>query len=271
MLLNRAGSVRPPLVYVAIGLPERLARAARASACAALYARALASSAAVARVQRARGRGAPRLARRGTASRRGSSSCRSGSTSRPSSPSTGQAAVDVVSVGADPHRDVGLFLRVAADDAEPHVSPRHARPIARAALGVAACERRGRDRHPVRRDAAAGSRRRASSRLPVLENSYSGATTVLLQAMALGKPVVVTRTKAIATGYGLVDGENCRLVPPGDEEVFERALKDVLRDDWRGRALGAGARRAVEDGLTWTRYVDRIEGVLLDATERRNP
>ena len=107
--------------------------------------------------------------------------------------------------------------------------------------------------------------------LPVLENSYSGATTVLLQAMALGKPVVVTRTKAIATGYGLVDGENCRLVPPGDEEMFERALKDVLRDDWRGRALGAGARRAVEDGLTWTRYVDRIEGVLLGATERRNP
>ena len=107
--------------------------------------------------------------------------------------------------------------------------------------------------------------------LPVLENSYSGATTVLLQAMALGKPVVVTRTKAIATGYGLVDGENCRLVPPGDDEMFERALKDVLRDEWRGRALGAGARRAVEDGLTWTRYVDRIEGVLLDATERRNP
>ena len=52
--------------------------------------------------------------------------------------------------------------------------------------------------------------------LPVLDNSYSGATTVLLQAMALAKPVVVTRTKAIASGYGLVDGENCRLVEPGD-------------------------------------------------------
>ena len=59
--------------------------------------------------------------------------------------------------------------------------------------------------------------------LPVRENSYSGATTVLLQAMALGKPVVVTRTKAIETGYGLVDGENCRLVAPGDDMGFERA------------------------------------------------
>jgi glycosyltransferase involved in cell wall biosynthesis len=98
--------------------------------------------------------------------------------------------------------------------------------------------------------------------LPVLENSYSGATTVLLQAMALAKPVVVTRTQAIATGYGLVDGENCRLVPPGDAAMFQRALKDVLRDEWRARALGASARMTVERDLTWERYVDRIEAVL---------
>ena len=39
--------------------------------------------------------------------------------------------------------------------------------------------------------------------LPVRDNSYSGATTVLLQAMASAKPVVVSRTKAVASGYGL--------------------------------------------------------------------
>jgi glycosyltransferase involved in cell wall biosynthesis len=83
--------------------------------------------------------------------------------------------------------------------------------------------------------------------------------------MALGKPVVVSRTKAIATGYGLVDGENCRLVPPGDAETLERALAEVLRDDWRARALGASARLAVERELTWDRYVDRIEKALSDA------
>ena len=107
--------------------------------------------------------------------------------------------------------------------------------------------------------------------LPVRENSYSGATTVLLQAMALGKPVVVTRTQAIATGYGLVDGENCRLVAPGDEVAFERAVSGVLGDEFHARALGSSARTTVERALTWERYVDRIEGVLLAATERRNP
>jgi glycosyltransferase involved in cell wall biosynthesis len=101
--------------------------------------------------------------------------------------------------------------------------------------------------------------------LPVRDNSYSGATTVLLQALACGKPVVVSRTKAIASGYGLVDGENCRLVETGDEEGFGRALGGVLRDEWHARALGATARRTVEQSLTWDLYVDRIEAALRGA------
>ena len=73
---------------------------------------------------------------------------------------------------------------------------------------------------------------------------------------------MVSRTQAIACGYGLVDGENCRLVEPEDVQAFGRALDDVLRDEWHARALGASARQLVERELTWTRYVDRVEGVL---------
>ena len=75
--------------------------------------------------------------------------------------------------------------------------------------------------------------------LPVRENTYSGATTVLLQAMALEKPVVVSRTSAIATGYGLVDGENCRLVEPGDASSFAEVLRGILGDDVEARSLAA--------------------------------
>ena len=89
---------------------------------------------------------------------------------------------------------------------------------------------------------------------------------MLLQAMALGKPVVVSRTKAIASGYGLVDGENCCLVEPGDAAAFGRALSSVLRDEWHARSLGARARRTVEDCLTWDRYVDRIEALIRAAS-----
>jgi glycosyltransferase involved in cell wall biosynthesis len=90
--------------------------------------------------------------------------------------------------------------------------------------------------------------------------------------MALAQPVVVTRTAAIATGYGLEDGANVRLVAPGDADGFGRALADVLGAEGRARALGARARETVESGLAWHRYVGRLEQLLLAAAEgRRSP
>jgi glycosyltransferase involved in cell wall biosynthesis len=101
--------------------------------------------------------------------------------------------------------------------------------------------------------------------LPVQPNSYSGATTVLLQAMAMAKPVVVSRTDAIADGYGLEDGVNCRLVETGDLEAFERMLLDVLADPGD---LGARARETVKRNLTWDRYIDALWDILSRAWER---
>ena len=85
--------------------------------------------------------------------------------------------------------------------------------------------------------------------------------------MALEKPVVVSRTSAIATGYGLVDGENCRLVSPGDASSFAQALAVILHDDVQARSLAASARRTVERDLSWTRYVAQIEEILVRAAE----
>jgi glycosyltransferase involved in cell wall biosynthesis len=106
--------------------------------------------------------------------------------------------------------------------------------------------------------------------LPVRENAYSGATTVLLQAMAAGKPVVVSRTSAIADGYRLVDGENCRLAPPGDTEAFERAIVDLLGDGEATAAIGSRARETVERHLSWERYVDSLHGLLTEAALRHS-
>jgi glycosyltransferase involved in cell wall biosynthesis len=177
------------------------------------------------------------------------------------------ATLDVVSVGADPHRDFDLLVRVAT-----HM-PEVAFRVVASAEHALSLEPRP-DNVTVETDIAFEEMRRrlVEARvvaLPVRENSYSGATTVLLQAMALEKPVVVTRTRAIATGYGLVDGENCRLVAPGDVAGFVRALGDVLKGDFHSRALGASARALVERELTWDRYVGRIEELLLGAAERR--
>ncbi|HET7745503.1 MAG TPA: glycosyltransferase, partial [Gaiellaceae bacterium] len=99
----------------------------------------------------------------------------------------------------------------------------------------------------------------------VKENTYSGATTVLLQAMALGKAVVVSRTAAISRGYQLEDGLNCRLVPPGDFGALDHAVGGLLADAENAAALGARARRTVEEHLTWDRYASAIVELLAAA------
>jgi glycosyltransferase involved in cell wall biosynthesis len=104
--------------------------------------------------------------------------------------------------------------------------------------------------------------------LPVRPNSYTGATTVLLQAMAMGKAVVVSRTEAIADGYELQDGVNCRLVEPGAVHTFEVALLETLGDLNVARSLGARARETVEHDFSWERYTSRLWEILSGAWER---
>jgi glycosyltransferase involved in cell wall biosynthesis len=80
--------------------------------------------------------------------------------------------------------------------------------------------------------------------------------------------VVVSRTQAITSGYGLVDGENCRLVEPGEREGLEAAVSGLLGDDDARTAMGARARETVERSLTWDRYVESLHLILADAAER---
>jgi glycosyltransferase involved in cell wall biosynthesis len=265
MLFRRWERLRPPLVYTAIGLPERLTQL-RTERMRRLYARALASSAAVLAYS---DREAEEL--RSYLSDHGEATdvefVPFGVDEGAFRPANAPPSVDVVMAGADPHRDVDLFVHLAAE--MPARSFHLVTSAERArTLGSTPANLQVEVDVPLEvvRSRLEGARVVA---LPVLENTYSGATTVLTQAMALGKAVVVTRTQAIATGYGLSDGDNCRLVEPGDVPGFGRAVAAVLRDEWHARALGSRARRTVESGLTWGRYVDRIETTLLDASEGR--
>ncbi len=170
---------------------------------------------------------------------------------------------DVVSVGADPRRDFELFLALARRLPDRSfqliASGEHARALGAVPANVQVEEDVP---FPVVRDRLAGARVVV---LPVRDNTYSGATTTLLQAMASGKPVVVTRTAAIARGYHLEDRVNCRLVPPGDLAALERAVSGVLDDADGAGKLGARARETVELHLTWRQFTDAIREHLLAA------
>ena len=178
-------------------------------------------------------------------------------------PSNGSPEVDVLSVGADPRREFELLVRVAGRN--PELSFR-----------IVTSREHERTLGPVPRNVGleteipfeAMRSRLESARivaLPVRENTYSGATTTLLQALACGKPVVASRTAAITEGYHLRDGENCRLVEPGDTAAFEGAIHELLTDPEGAAAMGVRARMMVERHLSWDRYVDSMHGLLADA------
>jgi glycosyltransferase involved in cell wall biosynthesis len=260
MLLKRAGLQRPPLVYAAIGLPERIVQL-RSRRMRRVYAGAFRRAATIvayaqSEADQLRGwlaPGAPPVA-----------FLPFGVDTEAFSPERGgEPDADVVSVGADPQRDFGLLKEVALR--HPELSFRivatkdHARALGRLPAHVTVETDLALE---TVRDRLAGARVVA---LPVRRNSYSGATTVLLQALALGKPVVVSRTDAIARGYGLEDGVNCRLVEPGDPEAFERALIETLAD---ARSLGPAARDLVAGDFSWQRYTDALWKILSSSWEQ---
>ena len=263
-LLGRLGRVRPPVVYAAIGLPERLARL-RGGAARRLFA------AAFGRLDTVVAYGSSEVDElQGWLDGRGPKVefVAFGVDEGYFRPEPGTAIEhDVVSIGADPRRDFALLLEVAQ------------RQPARTFLVVASSDNArqlGTLPANVRLevDIPFGSvrQRLLSARvvaLPVRENSYSGATTTLLQGMASAKPVVVSRTAAIARGYHLDDAVNCRLVPPGDVKAFEHAVLEVLDEPSRADALGRNARDTVELHLTWTRYTRELARLLSDAAGRR--
>ena len=258
VLLARAGLVRRPIVYTAIGLPERLVQL-RGGRATRVYREALRRTKAIVSYAQSEvewlrdwlGPGGAHVV-----------FVPFGVNVQAFRPQPGaQPELDVVSVGADPRRDFGLLAGIA--DRHPELTvrivagPDNARALGRLPANVT-----------VETDIAleAVRERLAAARvvaLPVRDNSYSGATTVLLQAMALGKPVVVSRTDAIATGYQLEDRVNCRLVEPGDAAAFEAALLDTLGSG--GDALGARARETAERHLSWERYTSALWDVLAGA------
>jgi glycosyltransferase involved in cell wall biosynthesis len=259
-LLARAGLVRPPLVYAAIGLPERLEQL-RGPAARGLYFRSYRKLKTIV----AYGWGEVDALREWL----GPDGPQvlflpfgvdiAAFAPDPSRP----AEADVVSLGADPRRDLRLLAGLARRRTEWSfrvVTTRdQAGPLTRRPRNLEL-------EFDIPFDAARD--RLASARvvvLPVRDNSYSGATTVLLQAMALGRPVVVSRTAAISRGYHLEDGLNCRLVPPGDLQALDRAVAGLLADGENAAAMGARARRTVEEHLGWGRYAKAIADLLAAA------
>lgn len=103
---------------------------------------------------------------------------------------------------------------------------------------------------------------------PLRESAQPSGQSVTLQAMACGKPVIVSRTRGLWSPELMRHDENCWLVPAGDAAALRSAIERLSGDaELRGR-LGAAARASVERHFTADAMADAIARVLERAVAR---
>jgi glycosyltransferase involved in cell wall biosynthesis len=93
----------------------------------------------------------------------------------------------------------------------------------------------------------------------VLPSHTEGLSNVLLESMAMARPVVAT-----AVGGNpdvLRDGVSGRLVPARDPEALAAAVLELVLDPGRARAMGREARRVVEGEFSRQRMVEAYEAL----------
>lgn len=96
--------------------------------------------------------------------------------------------------------------------------------------------------------------------VPLYENDFQAGVTTLLEAMAMGKAVIVTRT----TGQTdvITNGENGITVAPGDVTGWRDAINLLRRDPVLRERLGNNARKWIEENATLTQWVQNIVAAL---------
>jgi glycosyltransferase involved in cell wall biosynthesis len=92
--------------------------------------------------------------------------------------------------------------------------------------------------------------------VPLQETDFQAGITTILEAMAMERAVVCSRTSGQTDT--IVDGETGRYVPPGDPVALRQAIERLLADPDEAHRLGAAGRRWAVEHADIGRYADRL-------------
>lgn len=95
--------------------------------------------------------------------------------------------------------------------------------------------------------------------VPMHNVDHACGYAVLYEAMACGKPIIATRTRAPSDG--IVHGVTGWLVPPSDPAALRHAIKTLRADRSMAQALGHAARLAILRNDTVELFTDRIYAI----------
>jgi glycosyltransferase involved in cell wall biosynthesis len=98
--------------------------------------------------------------------------------------------------------------------------------------------------------------------VPLYENDFQAGVTTILEAMAMGKAVVVSRTSGQRDVIRHdVDG---LYVPPGDAGALRAAIVNLLEHPQEVARLGANARQTIESAMSLDLWAERISQSIRD-------
>ena len=90
-----------------------------------------------------------------------------------------------------------------------------------------------------------------------------GVPQAVMQAMAMGLPVITTRVGAIEEV--VTEGETGVFVPPRDVRALAEAMRSLAADEGSRRKFGEAGRRVAEQRFSIERMLDRMEAVFKEA------
>lgn len=100
--------------------------------------------------------------------------------------------------------------------------------------------------------------------LPSL-HAEGGMPSVMLEAMAVGLPVIITETGGIVdadeTELGIRDGETGYIVPPDDIDALRKKIEYLCTHEEHRATLGQNARQYVLNNHSWETTIDRVIAV----------
>jgi glycosyltransferase involved in cell wall biosynthesis len=172
----------------------------------------------------------------------------------------------ILAVGNDGRRDYGTFVAaVAGIDAPvkiltgrplPEPLPSHVEHLRGSWHAPAVTDEGLRDLY----------RRALMVVVPLEDAIQPSGQSVALQAMACGRPVVLTRTRGLWTGEDLVDGRDLLLVEPSAPEALRRVLQHLLDDAGHREQIALSARETVLRHGRIHDFARRLETVISTAS-----
>jgi glycosyltransferase involved in cell wall biosynthesis len=103
--------------------------------------------------------------------------------------------------------------------------------------------------------------------VPLVHSDTDNGVTVILEAMAMGKPVICSRTRGQVDV--IEDGVTGLYVPVGDAASLRKAMLSLWNDPDRARTMGARARAYVEKYHTLDKFASNVRSAAEASLEGR--